>query len=144
MDFRDEERYRERKKLESIVEKFNRDLDAIVVEGLGDRYVIEKLGFEGKIFLSAERKLELLAEDIGRGAERVGILTDFDEHGKEENRKIAQLLQEEVDVISSSRKEFGKQLTSEGRRTIEEIKPLFSSKREKFVDAALDTIFLGD
>ena len=144
MDFADEKKYRERKELEAIVEKLDRDLDAIVVEGYGDKEVMRKLGFTGKIFLSAERKNELLAEDIGRGSEKVGILTDFDEHGKEENRKLRQLLQQKVDIVYSARQEFGKKLTSKGRRTIEEIKPLFRSKNEKFIDAAFDRIFFKD
>ncbi|MFB6208696.1 MAG: hypothetical protein ABEJ56_00995 [Candidatus Nanohaloarchaea archaeon] len=144
MDFRHEERYRERKKLESIVDRLDRDLDAIIVEGIGDKKVMKMLGFTGKVFLSAERKLEMLAEDVERGAERVGVMTDFDEHGKQQSKKISQVLQDRVDVISSSRREFGRQLTSNGRRTIEEIKPLFRSKRQKFVDAAMDTLFFQE
>lgn len=139
----DTESFREKKELESVVEKLNRDLDAIIVEGFSDRRAMRKLGFEGKIFESAERDLELLAEDIERGAERVGILTDFDSHGKEENRKLRQLLQERVDVFSSARREFGKQLTGEGRMAVEDMEPLFEDKQQKFVDAALDQLFIG-
>lgn len=139
----DKEKFRERKELELIVEKFNRDLDAVVVEGFSDRRVMEKLGFKGKIFMSAERNLEMLAEDIERGADRVGILTDFDSHGKEENRKIRQLLQDKVDVVNSARREFGRQMTGEGRMAIEDIEPLFHSKQQKFVDAALDQLYLN-
>lgn len=139
----DTERFRERKELESLTQKLNRDLDAIVVEGFSDRRAMRKLGFEGKIFESAERDLELLTEDIERGADRVAVLTDFDSHGKEENRKLRQLLQDKVDVMSSARKEFGKQLTSEGRMAIEDVRPLFVDKEQKFVDAALDQLYLG-
>ena len=139
----DAERFMERKELESLTRKLNRDLDAIIVEGFSDRWAMRKLGFEGKIFESAERELELLAEDIERGADRVGILTDFDSHGKEENRKLRQLLQERVDVMNSARSEFGKQLTSEGRMAIEDVAPLFEDREQKFVDAALDQLYLG-
>lgn len=126
-----------------VTEKLDRDLDALIVEGFCDKQVMRKLGFEGKIFLSAERKVELLAEDVERGAERVAVLTDFDSHGKEENRKIRQALQDRVDVFNSAREEFGSQLTSTGRRAIEDIKPLFRSKEQKFVDAALDQLYIG-
>jgi 5S rRNA maturation endonuclease (ribonuclease M5) len=135
--------YREKQKLIEVTDKLDRDLDAVIVEGFCDKQVMRKLGFEGKIFLSAERKLELLAEDVERGAEKIAILTDFDTHGKEENRKLRQLLQDKVDVFNSAREEFGSQLTSTGRRTIEDIEPLFHSKEEKFVDAALDQLYIG-
>lgn len=139
----DTESFREKKELESITEKLNRDLDAIIVEGFSDRRAMRKLGFEKKIFESAERDLELLAEDIERGADRVAILTDFDSHGKEENRKLRQLLQDRVDVLGSARREFGKQLTGEGRMAVEDVAPLFEDKEQKFVDAALDQLYIG-
>ncbi|PSH01711.1 MAG: hypothetical protein BRC27_01240 [Nanohaloarchaea archaeon SW_10_44_10] len=137
------EKYRQRQKLIKVTGRLDRDLDALIVEGFCDKQVMRKLGFEGKIFLSAERKTELLVEDVERGAEKVAVLTDFDSHGKEQNRKIRQQLQDKVDVLNSAREEFGVQLTSTGRRTIEDIEPLLHSKEEKFVDAALDQLYIG-
>lgn len=138
------EKFKEKKKLEQVTRKLDRDVDSVVVEGFADKQVMQKLGFEGRIFLSAERTIEDLAEDVERSSERVAILTDFDQHGKEENKKILQELQDKVDVINASRREFGAQLTSTGRRTIEDAAPLFESKQRKFVEAALDTIFFRD
>lgn len=135
------QKFRERQKLENIVKGLNQDVDSIVVEGFSDKLVMQKLGFTGKIFLSAERKLEDLVEDVSRGAEKVAVLTDFDQHGKQQNKEISQELEEEVDVVRASRKEFGAQLTSTGRRCIEDIRPLFHSKQDKFVDAAMDGLF---
>lgn len=140
----DTEKFRERKKLEEVTRKVDRDVDSVIVEGFADKQVMQKLGFEGKIFLSAERTVEDLAEDVARASEKVAILTDFDNHGKEENKKILQELQDKVDVINASRREFGAQLTSTGRRTVEDAAPLFRSKERKFVDAALDTLFFRD
>lgn len=137
----DKESFEERKKLEELVEKLDCDVDSIVVEGFSDKQVMKQLGFSGKIFLSAERKLSDLVEDVSRGARRVAVLTDFDEHGKDQNKEIAQALEEEVDVIRASREEFGAQLTSTGRRCIEDIRPLFKSKQKKFVEATLDRLF---
>ncbi|MFB6292466.1 MAG: hypothetical protein ABEI58_03665 [Candidatus Nanohaloarchaea archaeon] len=134
------EEFRERKKLEEIVGRLDRDLDSVIVEGLSDKYVLEKLGFDGKIFLSAERTLEGLVEDVVRGSDRTAVLTDFDSHGKEQNRLISHELDKEMDVVRSAREEFGAQLTSTGRRTIEDIRPLFHSKQDKFVEAALDRL----
>jgi 5S rRNA maturation endonuclease (ribonuclease M5) len=135
------EKFRERKQLEQVIRKIDRDVDSIIVEGYCDKKVMEKLGFEGRIFLSAERTIEDLTEDVTRASKRVAILTDFDQHGKEENKKILQELQDKVDVIKVSRKEFGAQLTSTGRRTIEDAAPLFGSIETKFVEAALETLF---
>ncbi len=136
--------FKERKLLEKEVEKLNQDVDSAVVEGLDDKRVLRKLGFDGKIFLSAEKTLEDLAEDLERGSLRTVILTDFDQHGKDENKKINQVLQErDIDVINSSRKQFGAQFTSTGRMAIEDAEPLFRSKFDKFVDAALDGLFLN-
>ncbi len=137
----DRTRFEEKKKLEKEVEKLDRDVDSVVVEGFSDKTVMQKLGFSGKIFLSAERTVEDLVEDVSRGAEKVAVLTDFDSHGKEQNRHISAELEKKVDVIRTSRKDFGAQLTSTGRRCIEDIQPLFRSKQQKFVDAALDRLF---
>lgn len=140
----DTDLFRERQELERVVQKLDRDLDAVVVEGYCDRQVLQKLGFNGKIFLSAERTLDDLVEDVSRGANTVGILTDFDKHGKKQAREISHALRKEIDVIESARSEFGRQLTSTGRMTVEDAKPLFHSKDQKFVDAALDEIYFRD
>lgn len=133
--------YVEKRELERVISRIDRDVDSVVVEGYSDRIVVEKLGFTGKIFLSAEKTLEGIAEDVGRGAERVAVLTDFDNHGKEQAGKISRRLDKEVDVIRSCRKQFGKQLTSTGRMAVEDIAPLFVDREQKFVDAALDDLF---
>jgi len=137
----DKERFQERKELEKLTEKLDRDVDSLIVEGSSDKRVMEKLGFAGKIFLSAERAIEDLVEDVSRRAEKVAVLTDFDEHGKERGKEISRALETEVDVIRASREEFGAQLTSNGRRCVEDIRPLFKSKKQKFVDATLDRLF---
>jgi len=138
------EKFIEKKELEEVVSRIDRDVDSVVVEGYSDRIVMEKLGFNGKIFLSAEKTVEGLVEDVSRGASRVAVLTDFDSHGKKQAEKISRMLQEEVDVLRSHRKDFGKQLTSTDRRAVEDISPLFVDKEQKFVDAALDDIFFRD
>jgi len=135
------ELFKELKQLENVMDKLDRDLDAIVVEGFSDKLAVDKLGFEGKVFLSAERTTEDLAEDIERSSDRVAVLTDFDSHGKKQAKEISQELQGKVDVLSSARKQFGAQLTSNGRMAVEDILPLFEDKEEKFVDVALDRLY---
>jgi 5S rRNA maturation endonuclease (ribonuclease M5) len=136
------EDFKEKKQLEEVVSRISRDVDALIVEGWADKKIIQKLGFEGKIFMSAERTHEDLCEDVSRSSDRVAVLTDFDSHGKEEAREISRKLQQEIDVIRSARKEFGAQLTSTDRRAVEDIRPLFQDRDEKFVDAAMDGLFL--
>ncbi|MFB6145721.1 MAG: hypothetical protein ABEJ99_04430 [Candidatus Nanohaloarchaea archaeon] len=137
-------KFRERKRLESIVSDIDRDVDSAIVEGAMDRKALRMLGFEGRIFLSAERSLEDLVEDVSRGSQKVVILTDFDSHGKEENKELNRALQGETDVINACRRQFGQQLTSTGRRTIEDTLPLFSSIEDKFVEAALDGLYFKE
>ena len=131
----------EKKQLEEIICRISRDVDSVVVEGWDDKKVIQKLGFKGRIFMSAERTHEDLCEDVSRASERVAVLTDFDSHGKEEAREISRKLQQDVDVIRSARKDFGSQLTSKDRRAVEDIRPLFEDRDQKFVDAAMDDLF---
>lgn len=137
------EDYIEKNRLENIVEKISRDVDSVIVEGWGDKKIIQKLGFEGRIFMSAERTHEDLCEDVARASKKVAVLTDFDSHGKDEAREISRKLQEEVDVIRSHRKYFGAQLTSKDRRAVEDIRPLFDDKEQKFIDAELDQLYFN-
>ena len=137
----EKEKFIERKRLEAEARKLEKNADAVIVEGISDKIMLQKLGFESKIFMSAEKTVEDLREDVGRGASRVVVLTDFDTHGKEESKKISKALESEVDVIKSLREDFGAQLTSTGRRAIEDIRPLFADKEEKFIEARLDRLF---
>ncbi|MFB6144188.1 MAG: hypothetical protein ABEJ98_02650 [Candidatus Nanohaloarchaea archaeon] len=140
----DKEQFVEKKQLEEVTESIDHNVDAAVVEGYSDKKILEKLGFTGKIFLSAEKKLEDLVEDVSRGSNKVAVLTDFDSHGKEQGKEITHELRKEVDVLESAREKFGRQLTSTGRRDVEDARPLFEDRDEKFVDAALDQLFLGE
>jgi hypothetical protein len=136
-----DEKFIELKKLEQIVEKLNRDLDSIIVEGFDDRDVMRDLGFNGKIFLSAETSTEDLVENVERGSDRTAVLTDFDSHGKKQNEEIRHALQGRVKNSISARKEFGLQLTSNDRHAVEDARPLLEDKDQKFVDAALSRLF---
>lgn len=136
-----QEKHVERERLKREMSKIDRDVDAVIVEGYSDREVVRKLGFEGRVFMCAERTTEDLAEDICRSCNRVTILTDFDSHGKKLSRELTRVLNKDIDVVTSSRKNFGAEFTSTGRRAIEDAAPLFRSKQQKFVDAALDGLF---
>jgi len=137
----DTEEFKELKNLERLVDKLDKDLDSVIVEGFSDRKAMRKLGFNGKIFLSAEASVESLTEDVARGSEKTAVLTDFDSHGKKQNKKIRQSLEGEVKNSLTSRKKFGLQLTSNDRHAIEDLLPLFDDKEQKFVDAALSRLF---
>ncbi len=132
------------KRLEREVEKIDRDVDSVIVEGFSDMKAVKELGFTGRIYMSAERTVEDLAEDVVRGSETVAILTDFDSHGKKQNRILAQALQEDIRIDFSARKSFGKELTSQDRYAVEDVIPLFSSWRDKFTEATLHRLFPGE
>ena len=138
---KEDEEFRSLKKLENIAGTIDRDVDAAIVEGSRDRKAIKQLGFDGRVFISAERAVEDLAEDVIRGSDTVAVLTDFDTHGREQNKLISQSLQEDINVDFTARKKFGKELTSQGRYAIEDVLPLFSSWRDKFTEATLDRLF---
>lgn len=135
------ENFRQLKTLEKTVEKIDHDVDSVIVEGYSDKKALQNLGFTGRIFLSAERAVDDLVEDVVRSTETVAILTDFDFHGKEENRELSHELQKLMNVDFAARREFGKVLTSQGRHDIEDVRPLFSSWQDKFVEAALDDLY---
>lgn len=113
------------------------------MEGKADQKILRKLGYQGQIFLSAERKTEELVKKIAKTAEIAVVLTDFDKHGKKQAKEITRKLDKEIDVIKTEREKFGKQLTSTDRRAIEDIKPLFENKNQKFVDATLDQLYFN-
>jgi 5S rRNA maturation endonuclease (ribonuclease M5) len=135
------EDYKEKHRLEQIIQKISRDADTVIVEGWADKKIIQKLGFNGKILLSAEKTHQDLVEDVSRRSEKAAVLTDFDQHGKKQAKEISRKLQQEIDVLRSARREFGAQLTSKDRRAIEDIRPLFDDKEQKFIEAAMDEIF---
>jgi len=135
------EDYIEKKQLEQVITRIEKTVDTVIVEGWSDKKMIQKLGFKGKIFLSAERTVEDLLEDVSRRSDKVAVLTDFDSHGKESAEEISRELDKEIDVVRSARKKFGKQLTSTDRRAVEDIRPLFDDKEEKFREAAMDQLY---
>lgn len=137
----DQKKFLQLKQLERKIQQISNDVDAAIVEGYSDRRALQKLGFEGRIFQSAERTTEDLAEDVARASKTVVILTDFDSHGKEQNKEISQELNSMMTVDFAARKQFGKILTSQGRRDIEDVRPLFDSWQDKFVEATLDRLF---
>ena len=140
-----EEKFRELQAVRKVVEKLDRDLDSIIVEGESDSRVMKDLGFTGKVFLSAEKDIEDLVENVSRGGGRTAILTDFDAHGKKQSGKIRQALEPEADYLSlSSRREFGRQLTSEDRYAVEDLRPLLDDRDERFKQAALSRLYTFD
>lgn len=138
--FTDEE-YEYREEMIELLQRADRDADAIIVEGVSDKKVLRQCGVESRVFTCGGKEPEAFAETIGRVSERVVILTDFDSHGKELNDEFRHLLREDVHVLSAHRRDIGAHLTESGRHCIEDLRPLFSSRFEKFVDVKLDRLF---
>ncbi|MDY6778499.1 MAG: hypothetical protein SVU32_07575 [Candidatus Nanohaloarchaea archaeon] len=136
-----DEEYSYRERLRDIVGSIDTDVDAVIVEGRDDMHVLRRLGLSVRVFRCGGRGHEQFCNDVARVSEKVVILTDFDEHGKELNKKFSRMLSGDVDIISSYRRDFGKLLTSQDRYCVEDIRPLFSSRVDKYIDATLDRLF---
>jgi len=138
--FTDEE-YVYREEMIELLQQADQDADAVIVEGVADKEVLERCGVESRVFTCGGKEPEAFAETVGRGHERVVILTDFDAHGKELNERFRHLLREDVHILSAHRRDIGAHLTETGRHCIEDLGPLFSSRFEKFIDVKLDRLF---
>ncbi len=135
------EEYLYREKIKRFLGEIDFDSDAIIVEGKKDKQVLEKLGVSTKIFMVSKRELKEFCETVSRCSESVAVLTDFDEAGKEINKKLVQELREETDILSSYRRDFGKLLTSRDRYCIEDIRPLLGREFDKFDEVKLSRLY---
>jgi 5S rRNA maturation endonuclease (ribonuclease M5) len=109
--------------LKEIIKKMNQEVDMVIVEGKKDEGALKALGFKGRIFVYAKREPEIL-EGAVRNCESVVVLTDFDSAGKDLCNEIMDHLLGHVKINKRLRREFGRLLTSHGRRGIESINRL--------------------
>ena len=130
-----------RESIRKLLKRINKNCDAIIVEGKDDVKVLRRLGVSVRIFRSANRPDEEFCDTVAHASERVVILTDFDSEGKEIARNLGQILREEIDVMNSYRKEFGKLLTSKDRYCIEDLRPLMGKEFDRFDEAKLSRMY---
>ncbi|MEM5870680.1 MAG: toprim domain-containing protein, partial [Candidatus Aenigmatarchaeota archaeon] len=87
-------------------EDMNKNIDAIIVEGKRDESVFISLGFSKKIIKCSSKDLESIEQEIKKLKNKdekikVSIFTDFDEKGRELNKKIKAYLQKNGIVIEN-------------------------------------------
>ncbi|MEM5812796.1 MAG: hypothetical protein QXL09_02140 [Candidatus Aenigmatarchaeota archaeon] len=92
--------------IKKMIEDMNKNIDAIIVEGKRDESVFISLGFSKKIIKCSSKDLESIEQEIKKLKNKdekikVSIFTDFDEKGRELNKKIKAYLQKNGIVIEN-------------------------------------------
>jgi len=112
--------------IKEAVDEFFRDLeylvDIVVVEGPRDVEALRNLGFEGRVTICSRVGVSDadLAESLADGASKVVILTDFDEEGRELNRRLSRLFERRgVKIERGLRREAGRLMAYVGVYAIE-------------------------
>jgi 5S rRNA maturation endonuclease (ribonuclease M5) len=125
-------RLRNRKKtrnsieIKEAVDVFFRDLeylvDVVVVEGPRDVEALRNLGFEGRVTICSKVGVSDadLTESLADRNSKVIILTDFDEEGRELNRRLSRLFERRgVKIERGLRREAGRLMAYVGVYAIE-------------------------
>ncbi len=109
--------------LEDLAFEMNHAVDAVIVEGPHDKKTLKLLGYEGPIVTRSGKRSHLeLAEFVARKFSRVVILTDFDEAGRDQNKRLKKLLEtKKVKVEQVYRWKFHKLLKEARISTVEAI-----------------------
>jgi len=119
---------RDAPELYRLIERFNVEIDTIIVEGIRDEDALRRIGYEGCILrLSRTRGVLGLSLVIRKEHrhEKILILTDFDRRGEELYRKIKNELESvNVKIDEKLRIELKKILEKYSLKTIESIKSL--------------------
>ena len=125
-------RLRNRKKtrnpieIKEAIDVFFRDLeylaDVVVVEGPRDVEALRNLDFEGRVTICSKVGVSDsdLAESLADRDSKVVILTDFDEEGRELNRRLSRLFERRgIKVERELRREAGRLMAYVGVYAIE-------------------------
>ena len=112
--------------IKEAVDEFFRNLeylaDVVMVEGPRDVEALRNLGFEGRVTICSRVSVSDadLAESLADGASKVVILTDFDEEGRELNRRLSRLFERRgVKIEKGLRREAGRLMAYIGVYAIE-------------------------
>lgn len=116
----------------SLLGEINRLVDAIIVEGQRDSEALRTMGLTKPIYRSStpERSHSDLVEELAENHSRVVILTDFDEEGRDLNRRLSYLLEHRgLRVEKSYRRSVGRLLRELKITTIESLRKLKGEMR---------------
>ena len=112
--------------IKEAIDVFFRDLeylaDVVVVEGPRDVDALRNLDFEGRVTICSKVGVSDsdLAESLADRDSKVVILTDFDEEGRELNRRLSRLFERRgIKVERELRREAGRLMAYVGVYAIE-------------------------
>jgi 5S rRNA maturation endonuclease (ribonuclease M5) len=121
-------------KIQSILSDLNTTIDLIIVEGIRDVKAIRELGYLGRIDIISHSKVSFpdLATNISESANKVLVLTDFDESGMKQADRLTSLLEGiGVKVEKEKRRMLGKLFGTTGTKTIESLDDILHSFEAK-------------
>jgi len=113
--------------LVSLLEEIDRLVDAIIVEGRRDSEALRGMGLTKPIYRSSTpgRSRSDLVEELAKNHSRVVILTDFDEEGRDLNRRLSDLLEHRgLRVEKTYRRSVGRLMGELRVTTIESLNKL--------------------
>jgi 5S rRNA maturation endonuclease (ribonuclease M5) len=117
-------------KIRANLHDLNITTDLIIVEGIRDVKAIRELGYIGRIDVITHSRVSFpdLATDISESANKVLVLTDFDESGMKQADRLTSLLEGiGVKVDKEKRRILGKLFRATGIKTIESIDNILHS-----------------
>lgn len=107
-----------------LLSSINSSVDAIIVEGSRDREALRRLGFDGVIEMHSMKGFseEELVGEIQSKYKSVLLLTDFDEEGRQLNKKLTRVLERSgVRVDLGLRRMIGRIMATLGVYSIEDL-----------------------
>jgi len=119
---REEENRNNWNQLELVLKEIDEFADIVIVEGQKDKKVLKNLGISKPIIRISfqNRTYSDLIEEISSKYTRVILLSDFDEKGREMNRKLSRMLRQRGLIVNKGyRKVIGKLLRKMRISTIE-------------------------
>jgi len=110
-----------------LLREMDESVDAVIVEGQRDVHALRSLGVSKPIFRgsSSGRLHADLVEEVAENFVKVVILTDFDEEGRDLERKLTNVLEQRgVKIAKTYRKTAGRFLNKLKVSTIESLSKL--------------------
>jgi 5S rRNA maturation endonuclease (ribonuclease M5) len=116
----------------NLLEEIDDRGDMTVVEGIRDLQALRNLGFKGRITVFSQLKVSDsdFVDNLSRDNGSVVLLTDFDEEGREINRRLSQLFEKRgVRVEKGYRREAGRWMAVIGVYAIESLDNVLLTRR---------------
>lgn len=107
-----------------LLSSIDSSVDAIIVEGSRDREALRRLGFDGVIEMHSTKGFseEELVEEIGSKYKSVLLLTDFDEEGRQLNKRLTRIFERRgVKVDLGLRRVIGRLMATLGVYSVEDL-----------------------